>query len=90
VRLVAVEYADFPAVEWTLWPKNTGKDKIWLNTGTWEVDTAKYPHGFKPYSDKLRGSGMQFLLWFEPERHAPGLPDDGSWVVKWEGLKEVQ
>ena len=26
VRLVAVEYADFPAVEWTVWLKNTGKD----------------------------------------------------------------
>ena len=25
VRCVAVEYADFPAVEWTLWFKNTGK-----------------------------------------------------------------
>jgi hypothetical protein len=22
-----------------------------------------------------------------PARHAPGFPDDGSWVVKWEGLK---
>ena len=24
-----------------------------------------------------------------PERHAPGFPDDGSWVVKWEGLKKA-
>lgn len=22
-----------------------------------------------------------------PQKHAPGFPDDGSWVVKWEGLK---
>lgn len=22
-----------------------------------------------------------------PQRHAPGFPDDGSWTVKWEGLK---
>jgi hypothetical protein len=22
-----------------------------------------------------------------PQRHAPGFPDDGLWVVKWEGLK---
>lgn len=22
-----------------------------------------------------------------PNKHAPGFPDDGSWVVKWEGLK---
>ncbi len=24
-----------------------------------------------------------------PERSAPGFPDDGSWVVKWEGLKKA-
>ena len=22
-----------------------------------------------------------------PSRHAPGFPDDGTWVVRWEGLK---
>ncbi len=22
-----------------------------------------------------------------PDTNAPGFPDDGSWVVKWEGLK---
>jgi hypothetical protein len=22
-----------------------------------------------------------------PKRHAPGFPDDGSWNVRWEGLK---
>jgi hypothetical protein len=25
-----------------------------------------------------------------PEKHAPGFPDDGSWVVKWEGLRNAQ
>lgn len=25
-----------------------------------------------------------------PERDAPGFPDDGSWTVKWEGLKRAQ
>ena len=24
-----------------------------------------------------------------PDTHAPGFPDDGSWVVKWEGLKKA-
>lgn len=24
-----------------------------------------------------------------PDKHAPGSPDDGSWVVKWEGLKQA-
>jgi alpha-galactosidase len=40
----------------------------WLNTGTWELDREKYPQGFRPFSDWCRGHGMQFLLWFEPER----------------------
>lgn len=25
-----------------------------------------------------------------PDKHAPGFPDDGSWTVKWEGLKKAQ
>lgn len=40
----------------------------WLNTGTWEIDPSKYPKGFKPFSDWVHAHGMQFLLWFEPER----------------------
>ena len=48
----------------------------WLNTGTWEVDPEKYPQGFKPFSDKVRALGMQFLLWFEPER----IGDPHSWL----------
>jgi alpha-galactosidase len=54
----------------------TDPKKIWLNTGTWEPDSAKYPQGFKPFSDKARALGMQFLLWFEPER----VGDPTSWL----------
>lgn len=54
----------------------TDPKKIWLNTGTWEVDPAKYPQGFKPFSDKVRANGMQFLLWFEPER----VGNPNSWL----------
>ena len=42
--------------------------EAWLNTGTWEIDPAKYPKGFRPFSDWVHSKGMQFLLWFEPER----------------------
>lgn len=52
------------------------RDPAWLNTGTWEPDPARYPQGFKPFSDKARASGMQFLLWFEPER----VGDPNSWL----------
>jgi alpha-galactosidase len=40
----------------------------WLNTGTWEIDRTKYPDGFRPFSDWCHEHGLQFLLWFEPER----------------------
>jgi hypothetical protein len=24
-----------------------------------------------------------------PDRHAPGFPSDGSWTVRWEGLRRM-
>lgn len=51
---------------------------IWLNSGTWEVDPAKFPNGFRPFSDWIRARGMQFVLWFEPER----VGDPDSWLAK--------
>jgi len=65
----------------TWYPSSNGPftdKKAWLNTGTWEVDATKYPSGFKPFSDKARANGMQFLLWFEPER----VGDPNSWLGK--------
>lgn len=41
-------------------------------TGTWEPDPQKYPHGLKPIGDAARAAGLGYLLWFEPERAAPG------------------
>ena len=63
----------------TWYPSSTGPyrdGKIWLNTGTWEPHPTRYPQGFKPYSGKVRALGMQFLLWFEPER----VGDPNSWL----------
>jgi len=51
---------------------------IWLNSGTWEIDTAKYPRGFRPLSDWAHARGMQLMLWFEPER----VGDPNSWLGK--------
>lgn len=65
----------------TWYPNQTGPYKgndAWLNTGTWEVDPTRYPQGFKPFSDWVRSNGMQFLLWFEPER----VGDTNSWLAK--------
>jgi len=62
----------------TWYPSVGPRKPDWLNTGTWEPDPAKYPQGFRPFSDKARANGMQFLLWFEPER----VGDPGSWIGK--------
>ena len=51
---------------------------IWLNSGTWEIDPVKYPNGFKPFTDWIHARGMQFVLWFEPER----VGDPNSWLGK--------
>lgn len=50
----------------------------WLNSGTWDVDLTKYPHGFRPFSDWIHARQMQFVLWFEPER----VGDPDSWLGK--------
>ncbi len=50
----------------------------WLNTGTWEIDSTRYPETFRPFSDFVHQHGMQFLLWFEPER----VGDPNSWLGK--------
>ena len=66
----------------TWWPITDGlprqPKKAWHNTGTWEIDKEKYPDGFRPFSDKARENGMQFLLWFEPER----VGNPNSWLGK--------
>ena len=50
----------------------------WMNSGTWEPDPKKFSKGFKPVSDWLRARGVQFMLWFEPER----VGDPNSWLGK--------
>lgn len=54
-------------------------------TGTWEPDPAKYPRGLKPIGDAVRAAGMEYLLWFEPERVHGGSRIDKEhpeWVMK--------
>jgi alpha-galactosidase len=44
----------------------------WPQVGTWEVDPARFPNGFRPISDHAHARGVKILVWFEPERVAPG------------------
>jgi alpha-galactosidase len=44
----------------------------WPNTGTWEVDTKRFPGGLRVISDHSRAKGVKTIVWFEPERVTPG------------------
>ncbi len=52
-----------------------GRAGHWMeNAGHWEPRKDLYPQGFRPISDALHRAGRKLLLWFEPERVAPGTP----------------
>jgi alpha-galactosidase len=51
------------------WYPNKGG---WGNTGTWEVDTKRFPNGLREISDHARAKGVRTIVWFEPERVTPG------------------
>ena len=42
----------------------------WPHTGTWEVDTNRFPNGLRAISDYARAKGVRTIVWFEPERVA--------------------
>jgi alpha-galactosidase len=44
----------------------------WPQTGTWEPDRTRFPNGLRAISDHARSGGVKTLVWFEPERVAPG------------------
>jgi len=44
----------------------------WPNTGTWEVDTERFPGGLRAITDHAHAKGVKSIVWFEPERVTPG------------------
>jgi alpha-galactosidase len=48
-----------------------GRDDDRTSLGDWWVDARKYPDGLKPLADHVRGLGMEFGLWVEPEMVSP-------------------
>ena len=49
----------------------------WRKTGTWEVDTKRFPNGLRAISDYAHTKDIKTIVWFEPERVHPGtwLPE---------------
>lgn len=76
-RGIEVFWSDMDPQQW--YPKGFPE-----GTGTWEPDPAKYPRGLKPIGDAARAAGLDYLLWFEPERVHPGTRIDREhpeWVM---------
>ncbi|MDO8685161.1 MAG: alpha-galactosidase [Clostridiales bacterium] len=61
-------------------------DKNWCeNRGNWYPKESHFPRGLKPVSDEARKHGLGFILWFEPERVAPGTRlynEHPDWIIK--------
>jgi alpha-galactosidase len=62
---------------------SAGCDTHWLDAawfeggfpngvGNWYCPPQRFPNGLKPVSDACRQLGLKFIVWFEPERVAPG------------------
>ena len=51
--------------------------KKWVQTGTWEVDTKRFPKGLREVSKHVKANGgMGTIVWFEPER-----VHSGTWLA---------
>jgi alpha-galactosidase len=40
--------------------------------GNWSAKPAEFPRGLRPVAEECHRAGLRFVLWFEPERVAPG------------------
>jgi alpha-galactosidase len=56
------------------WYVNNGG---WPNTGTWEVDTKRFPRGLRAITDHAHAKGVKSIVWFEPER-----VNRGTWLYE--------
>lgn len=54
------------------WYSKERKVHAWTRTGTWEVDTERFPRGIRFVSDHAHEQGLGTILWFEPERVKEG------------------
>ncbi len=52
-------------------------DGDWSKTGTWEVDTNRFPGGLRPICDHAHAKGVKTIVWFEPER-----VHTGTWLAE--------
>ncbi|MBP5093068.1 MAG: alpha-galactosidase [Abditibacteriota bacterium] len=61
------DYGIYPDYWWTDagWYPNGGN---WWQTGTWQINPAVYPNGFRAFHNNMLRKGIKTMVWFEPER----------------------
>jgi alpha-galactosidase len=73
------------------WFHGRRDDKAGL--GDWWVDEGVFPEGLHPIVDHVRGLGMEFGLWFEPEMVNPDsvvFREHPDWILNVPGRTPVQ
>ncbi|MFF4884450.1 alpha-galactosidase [Streptomyces nigra] len=66
----------------------TGRADDTGGLGDWHPDPAAFPHGFDRFVEDVRGLGLDFGLWVEPEAVSPGgrlHTEHPDWVYRVEG-----
>ncbi len=84
-----IEYIDrhrqagLPITHWWMdagwypcWLEYRQKNAWWI-TGTWEPDPKRFPNGLRSITDHAHRHDIGAIVWFEPERVAPG-----TWLAK--------
>ncbi len=64
----------------------------WPRTGTWEVDTARFPRGLRAVTDHAHAKGLKSIVWFEPERVTPGTflyTNNPAWLLGKDGEQKL-
>jgi alpha-galactosidase len=64
----------------------------WPDTGTWEVDTKRFPNGLRAVTDHAHSKGVRSIVWFEPERVAPGTwlyTHHPEWLLGQDGREKL-
>ncbi|MHB9006191.1 MAG: alpha-galactosidase [Limisphaerales bacterium] len=72
------------------WYVHDGKG--WPNTGTWEVDRKRFPNGLRAITDHAHAKGLKSIVWFEPERVAPGTflyTNNPAWLLGRDGNQKL-
>ena len=71
------------------WKRQGEHLSTWMETGTWLVDTNRFPTEFAAISEHGEKNGVKTLLWFEPEMarlpEAENDPDGIPWKFHLEG-----